>query len=243
MLRVHVSAIGFEIDRVALPAIELKADRVWLITHNKPHEDKAYTFIKQIKNKLKEHKIECLEESADRKDLFDTLRALRFIIIKEKGNNIMINVSTGSKIQSIASMMACMMFRDFGTITPYYVEPKNYTSIPEAQETEGMKDIISLPDYRIEIPSKKLIKSLELINKEENGILNKKKLMYLALQENLIHVTENKENKETAAYMALNKNIIEPLQKWNFITIDKSGKRKLITLSDDGKNALKFLSS
>ena len=242
-MRVHISPVGFEIDRVVSPAIELKADRVWLITHNNPHEDKASTFVAEIKNKLKERKIECLEESADRKDLFDTLRVLRYITGREKGNNIMINVSTGSKIQSIASMMACMMFRDFGTVTPYYVEPENYRSIPDEQETEGLKDIILLPDYRIEIPGKNLIKSLELINKEKSGTLTKKKLRDLALQENLIHVSEFKENKETAAYMALNKNILEPLQKWNFVTVEKSGKRKIVYLSNDGKNALKFLHS
>jgi hypothetical protein len=47
-------------------------------------------FTIKIRNRLKEHKIECLEESADRKDLFDTLRALRSIILKEKGNKIMV---------------------------------------------------------------------------------------------------------------------------------------------------------
>jgi len=42
--------------------------------------------------------------------------------------------------------------------------------------------------------------------------------------------------------MALNTNILDPLQKWNFVTIEKSGKSKIVSLSDDGKNALKFLS-
>ena len=42
--------------------------------------------------------------------------------------------------------------------------------------------------------------------------------------------------------MALNTNILDPLQKWNFVTIEKSGKRRIVSLSEDGKNALKFLS-
>lgn len=43
--------------------------------------------------------------------------------------------------------------------------------------------------------------------------------------------------------MALNTNILDPLQKWNFVTIEKIGKRRIVTLSEDGKNALKFLNS
>jgi hypothetical protein len=42
-----------------------------------------------------------------------------------------VNVSTGSKIQAIASMMACMMFKDMATIKPYYVVPEKYTNLLE----------------------------------------------------------------------------------------------------------------
>jgi hypothetical protein len=153
----------------------------------------------------------------------------------------MVNVSTGSKIQSIAFMMACMMFKDFGMIKPYYAEPDEYRSISREQETIGLKDIILLPDYKIEIPRQNLIKCMVLINTEKDGKVTKKKLKDLALEEKLIHVDENKENKDTAAYMALNKNIIEPLQNWNFIDIEKIGNSKIVTLSTDGRNALKFL--
>jgi len=226
-----------------MPAIKLKADRVWLVIHSQVYDDKGSSFTIKVKNKLEEYKIECLEETADRKDLFDTLRALRSIILKEKGNNIMVNVSTGSKIQSIAAMMACMMFKDFGNIQPYYAEPGRYTSTSDKQETEGLKEIIPLPDYRIEIPNRNLIKCLELIDKEKNSSVTKKRLRDLAIEEKLIQVSENKENKEIAAYMALNTNILEPLQKWNFVTIEKSGKSKIVSLSEDGKNALKFLNS
>ena len=155
----------------------------------------------------------------------------------------MVNTSTGSKIQSIASMMAGMMFKDFGNKQPYYTEPEIYMSNPDEQETEGLKKIIDLPDYRIEIPSKNLIKSLEIINKEKVGTVTKKRLRDLALRENLIHVDETNENKDTSVYMALDTHILGPLQKWNFVTIEKIGKRRIVSLSEDGKNALKFLNS
>ena len=58
--------------------------------------------------------------------------------------------------------------------------------------TEGLKNIQVLPDYRIEIPNRNLIKRLELIDKEKNSSVNKKRLKDLALNEKIIHVSENK---------------------------------------------------
>src|SRR5918911_4127629 len=161
ILRVHVAPVGFEVDRIVLPAINMKADRMWLIVHAGAKADKGDKFVKAIQSKLKDARIECLQASADRIDLFDILRALRTIILKEKGNSILVNVSVGSKIQAIASMMACMMFKDIAMIKPYYVVPERYNSSQEdKEETEGVKDIIGLPEYKIEIPSDKLIRCL-----------------------------------------------------------------------------------
>ena len=55
-----------------------------------------------------------------------------------------------------------------------------------------------------------------------------------------IHTRYN-EYTEQAAYMALNKNIIDPLLEWKFITVNKQGAHHTISLTDEGRNALKFL--
>jgi hypothetical protein len=257
-LRVHVAPVGFEVDRIVLPAIEMKADRVWLIIHDNPSVDEGHQFVESIRDKLKQARIECLQTEADRVELFDILRALRVIILKEKGNSILVNVSVGSKIQAIASMMACMMFKDIAMIKPYYVVPERYTSSlakEEKQETEGLKQIIGLPEYKIEIPSDKLIRCLDLINRKSDGKrgVPKRELKDSAIESGLIQedekrISDRKRTKEQyseqAAYMSLNKNLIEPLQKyWRFITETKIGTHHFISLTDEGKNALHFLSA
>jgi hypothetical protein len=62
---------------------------------------KGDKFVKAIQSKLKDARIECLKAPADELTS-DILRALRAIILKEKGNSILANVSVGSKIQAIA---------------------------------------------------------------------------------------------------------------------------------------------
>ena len=251
ILRIHVAPVGFEVDRIVLPAIKMKADRVWLIVHSEPHTDKGDKFVKSIEARLDDARIECLQAQADRIDLFDILRALRIIVLREKGNSILVNVSVGSKIQAIASMMACMMFKDIAMIKPYYVVPQRYNSSSvkeERQETEGLKDIIGLPEYKIEIPEDKLIRCLDIINKRTDGKITKRELKDLAIEQDLIHIDDKRnvgkratEYSDQAGYMALNKNLIEPLLDWRFITESKIGSHHIVSLTDDGKHALKFL--
>ena len=51
--RVQIAPVGFEIDRVVIPAKEMRADKVWLLVHDKPNEDKATLFVEKIEKQLK----------------------------------------------------------------------------------------------------------------------------------------------------------------------------------------------
>ena len=48
-LRVHIAPVGFEIDRIIVPAINMRADKVWLIAHANLSEDKARPFLEKIR--------------------------------------------------------------------------------------------------------------------------------------------------------------------------------------------------
>ena len=114
------------------------------------------------------------------------------------------------------------------------------------QETEGMRDVITLPDYKIEIPNERLIECIHLISQHKDNKITKRELKDLALDRNLIYVgkkdIQNEEwHSDQAAYMSLNKNLIEPLMDWKFISVEKIGARHIVSLTDEGINALKFL--
>ena len=241
-LRIHIAPVGFEVDRIVLPATNMKADRVWLIVHSDPIDDAGQSFSKAVSQQLEKNGVEFMTERADRTDLFDTLGVLRKIILKEKNNAILVNVSVGSKIQAIASMMACMMFKDEVDIMPYYAVPEKYVTIPREQETVGLKKVLKLPEYKIETPPTNLIKCLEIIHQRANNRIANKDLRDEALARDLIRVERHK-NREQSAYMALKTNLIEPLLKWKFITVEKIGRRHNLTITEDGLNVLKFLHS
>ena len=44
--RIHIAPVGFEVDRIVLPAKQWKADKVYLLVHDNKSEDKATAWIK-----------------------------------------------------------------------------------------------------------------------------------------------------------------------------------------------------
>lgn len=241
-LRVHIAPVGFEVDRVVLPLTDLKADKVWLIVEPDVESGKASYHYNEIKRQLSSLGIVSDEMRCDIHDLFILLNTYREIIAREKGNQIFINVSTGTKIEAIAGTMASMIFRDGTTeITPYYAQPKDYEITPEIgqQFTSGYAGVIQLPNYRIERPKPRLIKTLRII--QDGQPIRKKALIDCCVKEKLIEVDPNSKHPESAKHSQLSKNLIEPLLQWNLISVSERGKRSRISITQDGENILKFL--
>jgi len=83
-LRVHIVPLGFEIDRILLPAKEMKADKIWLVRHDNPSQDKAKSYSETILKDLKKNKIQVEFAEADRGDVFNILKIVKEIFEKEK---------------------------------------------------------------------------------------------------------------------------------------------------------------
>jgi hypothetical protein len=253
--RVHISPVGFEIDRVVLPLIEWEADSVWLLREKNFELDQGKRFFQEVKTEIQSKYSKCkINEKKcdfDGRDLYDILRAYRDIIQEEKNNQIFINVSTGTKIHSIAGMMACMIFKDFAhALTPYYVKPEKYPDLPKegTQLSYGCKEILDLPNYKIEKPSDYLIAILKIINarlESEETSLTKKELIELLINANLLKLSKKPKtrsrNDKVAYYLALKRKCVDPLQSWKFIEPMVPGRRGNISITKEGKNILKFL--
>ena len=169
------------------------------------------------------------------------MQSVKEIIKKEQQNDIYVNSSSGSKIQAIACMMACMMFNEKNNLTPYYAEPEKYPVGKENQQSIGLKNILELPRYQIFIPKHELIQALRII-KENNGKISKKEMARIAEQEKIIIVNAREENFEQARFASLDKNIIQPLvEEWHFVEIEKIGRTRWIKLTAEGNNAIEFL--
>lgn len=240
-LRIHIAPIGYEIDRVVLPAKQERADKIWLLLHENKSEDRAGPFISKIKQQLEKLNIEIKEEYHDRRDLFKIIRAVKNIIEIEKGNDIYVNLASGSKIQAIGTMLACMMFNDDSNLHPFYVEAVNYPGFDAKKPiSTGIKNIIDFPPYTIKVPHQKLISALQIII-DNNNKITKKQMAILSEEKQLIIINATDKNHSMVRFASLDKNIIQPLQEWKFITVEKQGRNRWIKMTDEGINAAKFL--
>ena len=240
--RIHIAPVGFEIDRVVIPAVEMKADLVYLVVHDNLSADKAKNHHTEIQKQLKKKKIKTETVYANRFKLFDIIRVVKELIEKNRTDSFYVNVASGSKIHAIGCMMACMMFDNRDNIQPFYPQPNEYPKYKEGeQQTYGVQEIHELPTYQLLTPKPDLLAALKII-KEYDGRIQKKVLAEEAEKIKILNIGARKENHSNARFASLDKKIIQPLlNTWGFIEEEKIGKNRWISFTDDGKNASEFL--
>jgi hypothetical protein len=255
-LRIHIAVVGFEIDRISQAAISLKADRVYLISKTK--NDKGSKYLLKNEEILNQNRIDVKIETVDDvQDQILILRKMKKIILQEKNNLIYVNISSGSTLAAIAGTIVSTMFEKDIQITPYYVKPKSYeayTTIDENElqpQTTGIEEIREICAFPAKLPDDRLTKVLIEIHQRE--YLTKQDLIEFSIQELGYNVKEEneEEKKETKKgsnnmyspreYAWVEKNIVEKLNKWEFVVIQKDGKKSKIYLTEKGKNMVEYL--
>ena len=240
--RIHIAPLGFEIDRITIPLKQTKADKLWLLSHDNRSKDLSGPYLEKIKNECKKLGIEVQISYSNRLNLFSTIKSIKDIIEKEKDNYIYVNVASGSKIQAIACMMACMVLKECENLKPFYAEPESYAAFEGKQQSFGIRDTIPLPIYEIQTPKPKLLQALKIISEHKNQKITKKEMAEIAEEQELIVINSEKDNHSQARFASLDKNIISPLENdWKFIEVEKIGRNRWIKITQEGKNAVEFL--
>jgi len=251
--RIHIAPVGFEVDRIVLPLEKYLADKVWLLSDE--FENEGQLFLDQVIERIEDFDNHCSYQikrhNVENRDLFSAMKPIREIIQEESSHQIFVNVSTGTKIQAIAGMMACMMFKSGDSQpTPYYAIPNKYSHNREKgkQMTSGLKDVVCLPDYRIEKPDDTLVRTLEIIIglSEGNKSVTKKELNNALLENGIIQTqkigSDLDQSQKVSAYQRLDRKIIIPLQNiWKCISIEGKGRGARISITPNGENILTLL--
>lgn len=240
--RVHIAPLGFEVDRITIPLQQTKADKLWLLSHDNRSTDLSAPYLEKIKKECKKLGVEVKIAYSDRLSLFKAIKSIKDIIEEEKNNYVYVNVASGSKIQAIACMMACMVLKNCDNLKPFYAEPEKYAAFEGKQQSFGIKDTIPLPTYEIQTPKPKLLAALKIISEQKDQKMTKKEMAKIAEDEGIITINSEEKNHSQARFASLDKNIIAPLEKeWKFIEIEKIGRNRWIKITEEGKNAAEFL--
>ena len=243
--RVHVMPFGFEHDRIVEPAKSYRADRVLLLDwiaddiERPPYHDDVLTDLDAagIDYELVDCKLF---------DLYDSISIVAEIVTEEAdpggdsiGNDVYVNLSTGSKIAAIGGMIACMVT---GLAHPYYVRAEEYASGTEPVG-KGMELAVDLPTYPMDRPERQQIAVLAKL--EVAGSTSKKGLIEFGAEQNLPFIRDcdrpfdDRGKPSKQSYARLRRHIIDPLEQRGFVEVEQVGTRKRVTVTDAGANTRK----
>lgn len=215
--------------------------------------DKEDDCLTAIRGKLEGTGIDIQEMVHDRTDLFDIIRATKEIIWQERGNSVFVNLSSGSKIQAIGCMMACMMVSEGCNVKSYYAEPNEYQRLDRPLSI-GVKRVIEMPKCNLRVPSEILIRTLQIIRLHKR--IKKKNLLDRLVDAGIIMISYDpektpepdtlvvnslEENRLVAGLARMDKGIIRPLTEWGFVEVSKMGRNRWVTLTEEGENAARFM--
>lgn len=234
-LRVHISPVGFEINRVIEPLIRERADKVYLVLHAK--DDKATKYVDKISKTLSKRnqflKIE--KRTTDIWDLFECLNTYKKIIKEEWSNHIFINVSTGSKIAAIAGTLACMIWKG----TPYYAH-EDYMGKTDSDglPNENITGINELPVYSINKPKQESLEVLKILVRSNEKWLRKSDLIEELEDAGLIG-----RSLRIAAKHSRLRGLLNPISiglENPLIEVEYRGRQSKVAITTQGESTLKI---
>jgi len=255
--KVHVTAVGVEVNRVVLPILDIGADRVILVENMEPSKD--YTpFVDVVEQSLRKKCPNCTVERSQI-DLFDIEKLIgqlgRLIVRERRENNqVFLNVSVGSRLYDAAGVIASLMY---GAIA-YYAEAKSYwQDISIYSDKKGVplgtvkeiKCTIEIPQFCIKPPKAEWIRFLAILDDRAQKRLNMSQSAIAGdlQQENLLSKGEKGERmsdyKETVRVLSeLRRKYIAPLLKEGWISIEGQRRSARVKLTDQGSRMLNIFS-
>lgn len=236
--RVQIVPLGYEKSRVLDPINELKADKVILIRHTSD-EDYEADFQRELVTELETNdRIELKQREADIFSLQSSIRSIKQAILScEEGDEVYVNLSTGSKLTAIAGVIAC---QSTGAI-PIYAKPEyrdddGELSPPDEPLTASVDEITKIPQVSLQLPTPDQQRILAYIADRE--YVTKKTLIKFSEAEGLSFIAETQSQSDEGKYLLLKTNIIDPLTEDGYIEVEKQGRENHVRITDDGRNIL-----
>lgn len=231
--RTHIMPMGFEEDRIIKPTRKFKADKLVIIRHENDDttDDSKERFeehLENVKKDLSTIGVTPEMKKCDIFDVYDSLRAISESINEHKNDHVYVNLSAGSKITAIAGMIACMC----SDTEPYYARATDYTG----KSPSKISEINALPKYKIDPPTSDQIEILDHLDK--TGPLTKKDLIKFGEASDLDFLSDFN-GKEKGKYRRLQSRIIAPLGESEYITVQRSGRERIVKMTRAGNNARK----
>lgn len=233
MRRVHIAPLGYERDRIYLPATRYNADILYLLGPSPSPSTPAYHAA--LRSDLEDAGIGTEHVDVDLNDIYDVLGQTTTLAARHGDDEVLVNVSSGPTLAGVGAAIACMSTH----ATAYSVEPETYRHDVRAEPlTDGVASVSELPNYPIESPTRDQIAVMDYIHgRSERGYtVRKRDLIEFAEDADLSFMTDPPTTSRQSKYRRLSSAIIDPLTTKAYLSVRTAGRRKLVTLTDTGRS-------
>ncbi|WP_435178153.1 HFX_2341 family transcriptional regulator domain-containing protein [Halorussus sp. AFM4] len=231
---VHIAPLGFEHDRIVGPVRRHNVDVLYLLEHDDPGTGPA--FPDDLRAELDDLPVDVRTRSVDVFDIYDVLGVVTTLTADHADDIVRVNVSSGSKLAAVGAAIACMAT----DATAYYVHPEEYPD-GDRHRSSGYAGDEVLPSYPIESPTTDQVAVMDFLADANSDVrtVKKKDIIEYAEAEGLAFVTDNEPANDKAKFALLNANVVDPLLDDGYIAVEDVGRRKQVTLTDTGADALR----
>lgn len=230
-LRIHVAGQGFEVRRIVDAALEMRADRVHLLTDPPSRALKPYH--DRVVHELREKGVEVRVRHCEVWDPNVVVGEMGRIADEEKDNHLYVNLGTGPKTCAIAGTLAAMLwgFQAYYTRVDYNVEPATL-ALPQDWP---LKAIVEIPTFHLEPPGGDVLALLELLGEKKGRPARKKEVVERLKERRFLEP-----NKSAQAEQNVADRVLKRATEWGFVDSEGEGRKRRLRLNARGEAGRKM---
>ncbi|WP_436931941.1 HFX_2341 family transcriptional regulator domain-containing protein [Halosimplex halobium] len=229
--RVHLIPVGYENDRIVLPAVELRADRVVLLRYEDETDHPSY--VETVRGRLDDEGIDHETVSCNIFDFYDSIGTVAELATRFSDHEVYVNLASGSKVTAIGGMIACMATG----ATPYYVRAQRYAAETDGDVAEGIREITELPTYPMQSPEPQHVAVMDHLDREDGA--RKRDLIDFGKNEGLPFIAERDAANRKSEYRLLDSHVLGPLADNGYVALEEVGRSTRVSLTESGRNTLR----
>jgi len=229
--RVHLMPVGYENDRIVLPAQRFRADRVVLLAYEDETDHPSYE--QAVRERLEEAGIDHETVRCDIFDFYDCIGTVAELATRFADHEVYVNLASGSKVTAIGGMIACMATG----ATPYYVRAERYAAETDGDVAEGIRSVTELPTYPMESPEPQHVAVMDYIDREDGA--RKRDLIDFGREAGLPFIAEREAANRKSEYRLLDSHVLDPLVENGYVSLEDVGRSTRVTLTESGVNTLR----
>lgn len=222
-LRVHVAGQGYEVQRIVQPAVEMRADRVYLLTDPPKPELKPYHSL--VLKRLKEAGIESRVRLCEVWDPNAVVGEMGKIAEAERGNHVYVNLGTGPKTCAIGGSLAAMLW-GFDAYYPKVDYEAKPVELPQDFPVRGRTEI---PTFKLDPPTGDVLAVLELLSEKKGKPARKKEVVERLRERAFLKPGNSPQSDQNVADRVLKRAL-----EWGFLDSDGEGRRRRLRLNARG---------